>query len=55
MEPYSVNMMSGASMFAHIARLHTSIQTHAQDTFFEFHIFTVCAHRLLQSLPAVHL
>ena len=54
MDPYGVNIMSGASMAAHIALLHASIEAHAQDPFSEFHSITVCAHRLLWSLPTVH-
>ena len=40
-------------MMAHIALLHASIEAHAQDPYFEFHIITVCAQRLLGSLPLV--
>ena len=55
MDPYGVNMMSGASIATHIALLHARIETHAQDLFSEFHSITVRAHRLHWCLPAVHL
>ena len=55
MDPYGVNMMSGASMVAHTVLLHASIEAHAQDPFSKFHSITVHAHRLLWSLPAVDL
>jgi len=54
MDPYAVSLMPGASVAAHIALLHASIEAHAQDPFFEFHSITVRAHRLLWSLPTVH-
>ena len=53
MDPYGVNMISGASMAAHIMLLYASIEAFAQDPFSEFHSITVRAHRLLRSLPAV--
>ena len=55
MDPYSVNLMSGASVATHILLLHASIEAHAQDPFSEFHGITVRAHRLLWPLPAVDL
>ena len=54
MDPYVVNLMPGASMAAHIALLHASIEVHTQDPFSEFHSAMVSGHRLLWSLPAVH-
>ena len=54
MDSYGVNMMMGASMAAHIALLHASIEAHAHYPFFEFHSITIRAHRLLWSLPTVH-
>jgi len=36
-------MMPAASMAAHIALLHASIEAHAQDPFSEFHSVTVRA------------
>ena len=54
MDPYSVNMMPGASMAAHIAVLHASIEVHPQDPFSEFQSAVVHGHRLLWPLPAVH-
>ena len=46
-------MLPGGSMIAHIALLHTSIEVHAQDPYSEFCSITVCAQRLLGSLPPV--
>jgi len=54
MDPYAVNLMLGASMAAHIALLHASIEVHAQDPFSEFHNAMVRRHRLLWFVPAVH-
>jgi len=53
MDLYGVNMISSASMDAHIMLLHASIEAHAQDLFSEFHSITVCARRLLWPLPTV--
>ena len=55
MDPYAVNLMPSASMAAHIALLHASIEVYAQDPFSEFHSATVRGHRLLWFLPVVHL
>ena len=55
MDPYGINMMPGASMAAHIALLHASIEAYAQDPFSEFHSITVRARRLSWSLPTVDL
>jgi len=55
MDPYAINLIPAASMAAHIALLHASIEAHAHDIFSEFHSVTVRGHRLLWSLPTVHL
>jgi len=53
MDPYAVNMMSDASVAAHISLLHASMIAHAWDPFSKFHSITVRACRLLWSLPKV--
>ena len=55
MDPYGVNLLPSGSMIAHIALLHMSMETHAQDPYSEFHNITVRAHRLPWSLPLVGL
>ena len=55
MDPYGVNMMSGAYMVTHIALLHDTIEAHAHVPFSKFHSITVRAHRLLWSLATVDL
>ena len=53
MDPYGVYLLPGGSMIAHIALLHISMEAHPQDPYSEFHNTTVCAQRLLGSLPLV--
>jgi len=53
MDPYGVNMLPSGSIITHIALLHDSIEAHAQDPYSEFRSVTVCAQRLLGSLPLV--
>ena len=53
MDPYGINMITGASMAANNVLLHASIEAHAQDPFPEFYSITFHAHRLLWSLPRV--
>ena len=53
MDPYGVNLLPGGSMIAHIALLHMSMETHAQDPYSEFHSVAFRAQRLLWSLPPV--
>jgi len=52
-DPYGINILPGGSMIAHIVLLHASIEAHAQDPYSEFRSITVCAQRLLGSLPLV--
>ena len=53
MDPYGVNMLPAGSMIAHIALLYASMEAHVQDPYSEFRSITVCAQRLLGSLPLV--
>jgi len=55
MNPYTINMMPDTFVAAHISLLHASMIARTQDPFSEFHNITVCAGRLLWSLPIVNL
>ena len=47
MDPYTVNMMPGMSVVAHISLLQASMIAYAYDPFLKFHNMTVRACRLL--------
>ena len=53
MDLYTVTMMSGTSVAAHISLFYASMVAHAQDPFSEFHSIILRVCRVLWSLCTV--